>query len=213
MRCCTKLLFLSHKLLFLPIFFVLMKSNHSVIVSLFLLIIVASLYRVVPGRPYGFAPQIAMSLFGGAVFIRDKKWAFIVPLLSMFISDALYEVLYHAGLTILQGFYEGQWENYLLFALLTTIGFLIKKINVTNVLLASVAAPTVYFLLSNFLVWMSGGGWERPKTFPGLLMCYNDGLIFYRNSLYGTVFFSVVLFGGYILLKKKGAFTPQLSQQ
>ena len=147
-----------------------MKTNRSIAWSLLLLIVVASLYRVVPGRPYGFTPQIAMSLFGGAVFIKDKKWAFLVPLLSMFISDALYELLYHAGLTTLQGFYEGQWENYLLFALLTTIGFLIKKINVTSVLLASLAAPTVYFLLSNFLVWMSGGGWGRPKTFSGLMM-------------------------------------------
>ncbi len=180
-----------------------MKTNRSVIISLLLLIIVASLYRVVPGRPYGFAPQIAMSLFGGAVFIKDKKWAFAVPLLSMFISDALYELLYHAGISPLQGFYEGQWENYLLFALLTMIGFLIKRINVLNVLLTSLAAPTIYFLLSNFLVWITGGGWGRPKTLPGLLMCYNDGLIFYRNSLYGTVFFSVVLFGGWYLLRRR----------
>ncbi len=180
-----------------------MKDKHSVFISLLLLIIVASLYRVIPGRPFGFAPQYAMTIFGGAMFIKDKKWAFALPLLSMFISDALYEVLYHVGVTTIQGFYEGQWLNYLLFALLTTIGFLIKKINAVNVLLASIAAPTVYFLLSNFFVWLGGGGFGRPKTFDGLLMCYNDALPFFPNSLYATIIFSVVLFGGYYLIRRE----------
>ncbi len=188
-----------------------MKYNRSVLLSFLLLILVASLYRVIPGRPFGFAPQYAMAIFGGAIFIKDKKLAFLLPLLSMFISDVLYEILYHTGVTTLQGFYGGQWLNYLLFALLTTLGFLIKKIKVVNVLLASLAAPTVYFLLSNFFVWLGGGGLERPKTFQGLLMCYNDALPFYPNSLYATIIFSAVLFGGYFLLKSKGVFKPQLS--
>ena len=190
-----------------------MKHNRSVLLSFLLLILVASLYRVIPGRPYGFAPQFAMAIFGGAIFIKDKKWAFALPLVSLFISDALYEVLYHAGLTAMPGFYAGQWENYLLFALITTIGFLVKKINIVNVLLASLASPTAYFLLSNFIVWFGGGGLQRPKTLPGLLQCYNDALPFYPNSLYATVFFSFVLFGGYYLLKTKDVFKPHLSSR
>jgi hypothetical protein len=91
-----------------------------------------------------------------------------------------------------------------LFALLTTVGFLVKKINVLNVLLASIAAPTAYFIISNFTVWIGGGGLERPKTFAGLMMCYSDGLPFYQNSLYATVFFSLVLFGGYYLAQRSG---------
>ena len=177
--------------------------NRTVLLSLILLIVVASLYRVIPGRPYGFAPQWAMAVFSGVLFRKNKAWAFLLPLLSMFISDGLYEILYHAGITTRQGFYAGQWENYLLFALLTTIGFLFKKINVTNVLLASLASPTIYFLLSNFLVWLGGGGLQRPKTLQGLLMCYNDALPFYPNSLYATVIFSTVLFGGFYLLKRE----------
>ena len=177
--------------------------NRNVVTSLVLLVIVASLYRAIPGRPYGFAPQYAMAIFGGAIFRKNKPWAFLLPLLSMFISDALYQVLYVAGITPIQGFYSGQWENYLLFALLTTIGFLVKKINVINVFAASLAAPTAFFILSNFMVWLGGGGLQRPKTFQGLLMCYNDALPFYPNSLYATVFFSAVLFGGWYLIGKQ----------
>lgn len=178
-----------------------MKITKRIIIALVMLTTVCALYRIVPGRPYGFAPQIAMAVFGGAVFIKNKKWAFALPVLSMFLSDVLFEILYNAGVSSMEGFYEGQWQNYLLFALLTTVGFLVKKINAVNVLLASIAAPTVYFLLSNFTVWVSGGGYGRPKTFSGLMMSYNDGLPFYQNSLYATVFFAAVLFGGYYLIQ------------
>jgi uncharacterized membrane protein YhhN len=187
-----------------------MKITKRIVVALVLLTTVCALYRIVPGRPWGFAPQIAMAVFGGAVFINNKKWAFAIPLISMFLSDVLYEVLYNTGISTMPGFYAGQWQNYLVFALLTSVGFLVKKVNVLNVLLASIAAPTLYFLISNFMVWTAGAGYARPKTFTGLLMCYNDGLPFYQNSLYATVFFSAVLFGGYYLIKKLS--TNQLKQ-
>ncbi len=157
-----------------------------------------------PGRPYGFAPQIAMCIFGGAI-IKDKKLAFLLPLLSMFISDALYEVLYRNGVGNIKGFYDGQITNYILFASMTVFGFLIKKINVAKIAMASIAAPTAFFLISNFFVWLSSSpdaGYARPKTFSGLLQCYNDGLPFYPWSVASTLLFSAILFGGYILITR-----------
>src|SRR4051812_6749900 len=186
-----------------------MKITKRVVIALVLLTTVCALYRIIPGRPWGFAPQIAMALFGGAIFSKNKKWAFAVPLLSMFLSDVLYEILYSTGISTMPGFYEGQWQNYILFALLTTVGFLIKKVKVLNVLLASIAAPTVYFIISNFMVWAAGAGYARPKTLTGLMMCYNDGLSFYQYSLYATVFFSAVLFGGYYLIQRLATNQPK----
>lgn len=178
-----------------------MKQNKTLIWSLVIMVIVASVYRVIP-RPFGFAPQIALALFGGAV-IKDKKWAFIMPVLSMFISDLLYQGLYAAGLSNIQGFYEGQWANYLLFAALTLFGFLIKKINVTNVLIMSLVAPTAYFIVSNFLTWAGVGQHvEYPKTWEGLMACYTLALPFYKWSLAATVVFSGVLFGSWYLITK-----------
>jgi uncharacterized membrane protein YhhN len=179
-----------------------MNITKRIVIALLFLTAVCALYRIVPGRPWGFAPQIAMAVFGGAIFINNKKWAFAVPLLSMFLSDVLYEILYNTGVSTMPGFYAGQWENYLLFTVLTAVGFLIKKVNVLNVLLASIAAPTVYFIISNFMVWTAGAGYARPKTLTGLMMCYNDGVPFYENSLYATVFFSAVFFGGYYLIQR-----------
>jgi hypothetical protein len=180
-----------------------MKSSKSIVWSFLLLVIIAALYRIIPGRSPGFAPQWAMAVFAGAV-IKDKKWAFIIPVLSMFISDLLYQVLYIGGLTNMQGFYEGQWQNYLLFALLVFVGLAIKKINLLQTTVASLAAPTLYFLISNFLVWASNGatrGLDRPKTFNGLMLCYADGIPFYRMSILATLVFSAILFGSYLFVR------------
>jgi hypothetical protein len=180
-----------------------MKPSKNIIWSFILLVIIAAVYRVVPGRPFGFAPQWAMAVFAGAV-IKDRKWAFMVPVLSMFISDLFYQALYLGSITNMQGFYEGQWQNYLLFVLLVFVGMAIRKINVVQITAASIAAPTVYFLISNFLVWASNGttrGLDRPKTFDGLMLCYADGIPFYRMSILATLVFSAVLFGSYFIIR------------
>ncbi len=176
-----------------------MKSNKHILTSFILLIVIAALYRAMPGRVWGFAPHIAMAIFGGSV-IRDRKLAFALPILSLFLSDLLYHVLYLNGITPISGFYSGQLENYILISLLTFIGFAISRQNVLQIFAGSLAGPIVYFLSSNFLVWITGGGYHRPKDLTGLMQCYADGLPFLQTSVYGTFFFSAVLFGGYYLI-------------
>jgi hypothetical protein len=178
-----------------------MKLNKPVLLAFGLLILISSIYRVWPGRPFGFAPQWAMAIFAGAL-IKDKKWAFALPLFSMLISDTFYQLLYQNGATEIWGFYKGQWSNYLLFTSLTFFGLMIRRINWINILAASLAAPSAYFILSNLLVWMGGGGYERPKTLEGLSQCYADGIPFYKMSLIATPIFSLVLFGVYFLVYK-----------
>jgi len=181
-----------------------MNSSKNLIGTLLLLVVIAALYRVIPGRPFGFAPQWAMAVFAGAV-IRDRKWAFIIPVLSMFISDLIYQGLYLAGATSMPGLYEGQWQNYLLFGGLVLVGFAVKKINVSQVASASVVAPTLYFILSNFLVWASNAevrGLNRPKNLAGLIQCYVDGIPFYAVSIIATLIFSGILFGAYLFFRR-----------
>jgi hypothetical protein len=190
-----------------------MKISKSLLLSFCLLILVSALYRVWDGRPVGFTPQIAMAIFGGAM-ISNKRLALIVPLLSIVISDALYQLLYINGLSSIQGFYfgEGQLTNYILIVALTLFGFLIKRVTALSVLGFSLSGSLLFFITSNFFVWAGGGGFARPKTFEGLMMCYNDGLLFYReygvvqgfagNIFVGDLFFCAVLFGGYYLLNK-----------
>ncbi len=178
-----------------------MKFSKSIIYSVALLFLVSVLYRIVPGRPFGFAPQYAMAIFGGAIFRKQKAWAFILPIGSMFLSDLLYEILHRAGVTEISGFYSGQWINYILFAGLVFFGFMMKKITLANVVLASVLAPSVYFLLSNFAMWVTTNMYE--KTLFGLGKCYAMGLPFYPNSVMSTLFFSAIFFGVYTFVAKK----------
>lgn len=177
-----------------------MKMNRSILVALVLLIVVAAVYRIIPSRPLGFMPHMAMALFGGAM-IKDRKWAFALPIFSIFLSDLLYETLFRAGLSDIPGFYAGQFTNYLLFAGLTLIGMAIRSVNLLSVATASLVAPTLYFLVSNFFVWLNGGGWGHPKTMDGLMATYTDGLPFYRGNLLSTILFSALLFGLYLWLR------------
>jgi len=181
-----------------------MKINRPLIISLCLMVLVSALYRIMPNRPWGFAPQIAMGLFSGALFVKDKKWAFALPILSLFLSDLLYEVLHSYGLTPITGFYSGQWVNYLLFAGITCFGFLIKMNRIGNVAIAALAAPTTFFLLSNLQVWLSPVlGLGREKNFSGLMLTYYDALPFFKYSIMATVIFSAILFGTYYLAQNR----------
>ena len=174
-----------------------MKQNRTILVVFLLLIVVASVCRVM-----GFALQIAMAIFAGAI-ISNKKLSFALPLLSMFVSDLLYEVLFIYGYAPYGGFYVGQLTNYILLGLVTFVGFWVKGLNWGRILVGSVAGTTIYFILSNFFVWFSGtGGYVRPQTFDGMIMTYVDAIPFYRNALVSTLVFSVILFGGYYLLQR-----------
>jgi hypothetical protein len=178
--------------------------NKHLLWSLILLIVVGAVYRIFPDRPLGFAPQIAMALFAGAV-IKDKKWAFAIPIFSMFISDLLYQFLYTQGWSDRPGFYAGQLTNYILFVGITFIGMLMKRVTVVRVFAYSLIAPTVFFICSNFATWLAGGGYQRPKTFTGLMQAFTDGLPFYQGSILATLLFSFILFGSYFLLTRSSA--------
>ena len=178
-----------------------MRINKTLVAIFALMFIVASVYRVWDDRPLGFAPQIAIAIFAGAV-VKDKRWAVLIPLLSMFLADLLFQVLFSLNLSVMAGFYEGQLLNYLLFGSMVVFGFMARKFNWLKIAGAAIAAPTTYFIISNFLVWIGGGGYFRPKTWDGLMMCYADALPFYRGSLAATFFFSAVFFGTYFLVQK-----------
>ncbi len=182
-----------------------MKSTKSNLLVIILLIVVAALYRVWDGRPFGFAPQIAMAIFAGSV-IQNKKIAFLFPLLSMFVSDALYQILYLQGLTVIKGFYGGQLVNYLIIAAISIVGFFIKTNKIKPVVVGSLIGTIGYFILSNFSVWLSGldiNNVPYPKNLTGFIACYVAAIPFLKWSLISTLLFSGIFFGGFYLLKNK----------
>lgn len=182
-----------------------MKLNKSNLLILFILILACALYRVWDSRPMGFAPQIAMALFAGSVS-RDKRLAFLFPILSLFISDLLYQFLYSQGLTTIKGFYSGQVVNYLVIASVTVIGFFINKKKIGQVFIGSLAGAIYFFLASNFTVWVGGGldinSQPYPRSVTGLLLCYTEALPFFKWSVISTLVFNAIFFGSFYLLGK-----------
>jgi hypothetical protein len=182
-----------------------MKLNKSNLLTLLLLVLACSLYRVWDSRPMGFAPQIAMALFAGSV-IKDKRISFLFPVLSMFISDLLYQVLYLQGLSSIKGFYGGQVSNYLLIASITIIGFFINKNSVTKIFAGSLAGAVYYFIVSNFMVWAGGGldinNQAYERSLSGIVLCYSEAIPFFKWSLLATLVFGGLFFGSYYLLEK-----------
>ncbi len=177
-----------------------MKKNWFLLIGL--MILSGALMRIFPNKPLGFAPQVAMAIFAGSIF-KDKKLAFLVPLFSMLVSDLIFEVLYINGKVITPGFYEGQWTNYLIIGMMTIIGFFVNQKVILSILAGALIAPFVYFLLSNFSVWIAGGGYARPKTLSGFMQCMADGLPFLRGSIYSSIVFSAIFFGVNYLLSAK----------
>jgi hypothetical protein len=167
------------------------------------LILAAAFARLLP-HPPNFAPIASLAIFGGTV-ISDKKYALVLPLGALFLSDVLFELF-----TSTQGFYDiSQVFVYGAFILITYLATRIKKVNTVNILLACIWSGALFFILSNFGVWLTGQLYA--KTFNGLVQCYAAAIPFYKNeffgnmllnSLMGNVFFTAVLFAAYSLFKK-----------
>ena len=178
--------------------------NRKVTVSFIILIAIAVLFKFVPmpAGVYGVTPMYAMAIFGGVIFRKDIKLAMLLPLLSFFVSDVVVEVLYRMHAWTSPGFYDGQIINYILFGLLVFIGRGIKKPTVGTISMASIIAPTAFYLLSNLSVWLMAGFY--PMTAAGLKACYIAGLPFYLPySLLSTLVFTNALFLAYSILVDK----------
>jgi Family of unknown function (DUF6580) len=184
-----------------------MKINGRIILFLLILVALATICKFFfgPTSWSGFSPLIAIALFSGMI-IKQKDFSFVLPLAAVFISDAIIQLLYEQGQFAYAGFYSGQWKNYLILLLpATLLGWLIKGKNYKGLLFNGIAAPTVFFLISNFNVWL-GAQVSYTRDFNGLMNCYIAGLPFYRNALIGTlVFLPVILFLYNYLTRKKTA--------
>lgn len=150
------------------------------------IIVFAVVVRLIP-HPANVAPIAAMALFGGAYL--DRKYAFVVPLVAMFSSD------------LFLGFHNTILFVYGSFLLTGVIGLWLKSHrNVQRITLGALASSMLFFLITNFGVWLVGGLY--PKTLSGLIQSYVMALPFFRNTLLGDLFYTGVFFGGYELVLK-----------
>ncbi|MGM5470927.1 DUF6580 family putative transport protein [Flavobacteriaceae bacterium LMO-SS05] len=154
-------------------------NKKQLIIILF--IVGAGIFRLFPHLP-NVTPITAMALFSG-VYFTDKKFAFIIPLLAMFLSD------------IFLGFSAITLFVYCAFILVSYIGFSSKKVSIKTILISSIS----FFVITNFGVWLIA----YPKSLSGLIECYTLAVPFFRNSLIGDFFFAGVLYYGFEFVSNK----------
>ena len=150
------------------------------------LIIFAVSSRLMP-HPANFAPIAAVAIFGGAVLPR--KWAIALPLAAMVLSDlviGLHPLIWYT------------WGSFVLIALASHK--YVKPEKPMAILGASVGASIFFYLVTNFGVWAQGQMYSM--SFAGLIRCYYMALPFFRNTLFGDLFFTGLLFGLYALVYK-----------
>jgi len=182
-----------------------MKINGRIILFTVVIIAMATLSKLLFASNLdwsGFSPVIAIALFSGMI-VKEKNRSFLFPLLALLISDVLIEVLHRAGYFPFAGLYKYQWLNYALLLLSALAGWMLKGKNYFRIAAGAVMAPTVFFLISNFTVWAGHGGYQRPPTFEGLLLCFGDGLPFYKNSLIATLLYVPALLFLYNYIVKR----------
>ena len=163
------------------------QSLKTQLLTISTIIFVLAIFRLIPHWP-NVSPIAAMALFGGAYF-SDKRMAFIVPFVALFLSD------------LIIGLHNSMIFVYAGFALTVVIGFWLKsRLSITHTGLAVIASSVLFFLITNFGAWMTSGLYV--KSMEGLMQAYVAGIPFFQNSLLGNGVYAGVIFGGYYLLQR-----------
>ena len=139
------------------------------------LILILALSRLMP-HPDNFTPIIALAIMS-SYFFRNINFSYAIMLFSMLLADFFI------------GFYSHMLFVYLSLFLIVLIFFKIsKKINYKNLFIFSFFGSVIFFLISNFGVWLVGNLYER--NINGLIECYFMAIPFFKNTIISTLIFS-----------------------
>lgn len=156
------------------------RNQHQgvwIAIGLILLIVFS---RLIP-HPPNFTPVLAVAIFCGTLYARPSH-TLLVPLLGMAAGD------------LVLGFHDQVWAVYLAVALCVGLGrWMLSPPGVLATLGAGVSGSALFFLLTNFAVWLQGDFY--PMTTAGLLACYVAAIPFFHHTLIATLLFGIALFG------------------
>lgn len=160
----------------------------------------AALLRLAP-HPWNFTPVGSMALFGGARLAGWQAW--LIPILAMAITDPV--ASWMAG-----GYPAYSSMTVIVYACLLINVFLGRTLLRTSQSLprlaaVSVLASTIFFLVTNFFVWIGAPTPLYPMTPAGLAECYTAALPFFGRTLLGDLFYAGILFTAYAALTRRAS--------
>ena len=138
--------------------------------------------RVVP-HPPNFAPVGATAVFAGRTL---KPWmAMLLVAASMLVGDVILAKLHgYAVFSLVTPFIYGG------FFLQAILGRVLRS-KKGGAIGAAIGGSVVFFVLSNFGVWVAGGMY--PHTTAGLGACYVAALPFFGGTLLGDLVWTLAL--------------------
>jgi hypothetical protein len=156
----------------------------------YVFILFAVAVRFLP-HPLAFTPVGAALLFFGARGSRRQLW---LPLALLAASDVV--------LTTMVYRYPFSWDHFVTWAWyagMLWLGTTLKpNAGWLRILGSALAGSVSFFVVSNFAVWAA---WEMyPKTFGGLMLCYDAGLPFFRRGVAGDLVFTSLMFAAPLAL-------------
>ena len=186
-----------------------MNSSKAKTILIISLIILAVLSRFLP-HWHNFTAVGAAGLFAGAM-LKDKVWAFAIPLLSLWLSDlVLNNVVYGHFFDGFMWFTPGALWIYIGFALNVVVGMgMIKKVHWLQIISGAVVISMLFFLVTNFGTWINPAPPIYPTTLAGLGAAYLAGLPFFLNTLMANLLFSGAIFGAYSLITTRWVWTER----
>jgi hypothetical protein len=155
------------------------------------MLVILSLTRLMP-HPVNFSPMAAIALFAGA-FIPVSSMRYLVVFVIAIMSDLLVNSILYGYNDLSYPFQSGPIVIYGTYLLITWIGSTTRSISLKSIGIRSISASAIFFLTSNFMVWLEGSMY--PQTISGLGACYLAAVPFIQNSVAGDLFFSATIFG------------------
>ena len=156
----------------------------------YIFVLFAVAVRFIP-HPFAFTPVGAALLYFGARASRRRMW---IPLALLAASDVI--------LTALVYRYTFSWDHFVTWAWyagMLWLGTSLKQAGPVRIMGTALAGSISFFVVSNFAVWAA---WVMyPKTFAGLMMCYDAGLPFFRRAVEGDLLFTAIMFGAPVLIQ------------
>ena len=159
-------------------------------------------YRMAPHLP-NLTPVGAMFVLGGLYLGRSLGWM-VVPFAGLFLSDVVLNLAYDG-----HPIHAGRVFDYAAFAVVALAARLVAERRIGWRIAAVAAAPGIFFLISNFGVWASGGALAGaapyPRSLAGLAECYAAALPFFRGTLMGDWVFGGLGLAALELLRRREA--------
>ena len=160
------------------------------------IIFIGVISRLIPNNIPNFSAVGAVALFAGN-YIKNIQLRYIIPITAMCISDLL---LSFSGIGLANPIvHTSVYGSFALTVLLGAVDY--KKLSkFLSIPIASVFAALVFFIITNFAVWLNGG---YGYTLEGLLTCYTVAIPYFGNTILGNLTYSAILFGSYEYFKSK----------